>query len=116
MHRFILTLAVSALIAVGCDSAIAANAPARVQQVRVTVTGNGFEPAKVQVKAGQPVRLVITRKTDRTCATSVVLRQFGIQKPLPLGQPVEVRFTPKRPGTIRYACAMDMVAGEIVVR
>jgi len=34
---------------------------------------------------------------------------------LPLNKPVEVVFTPKQAGKIRFACAMDMVAGEIVV-
>ena len=29
-------------------------------------------------------------------------------------KPVSVTFTPTAPGPIRYACAMDMVAGELV--
>ena len=40
---------------------------------------------------------------------------FGIQKALPLHQAVEVDFTPQKTGKIRYACAMDMIAGVIVV-
>lgn len=38
----------------------------------------------------------------------------AVSKPLPLGVPVSVTFTPSAPGPIRYACAMDMVAGELV--
>jgi plastocyanin domain-containing protein len=69
----------------------------------------------VKVKAGQPVKLVVTRKIERTCATDIVIKDFGINKPLPLNQAVEVNFTPAKPGKIRYACAMDMIAGVIIV-
>jgi plastocyanin domain-containing protein len=87
------------------------------QVVTIDVTGAGFVPApvKVKVKANQPVKLVVTRKTDRTCATEIVIKDYGINKPLPLNQPVEIRFTPTKPGKVRYACAMDMIAGVIIV-
>ena len=85
------------------------------QRIVITVTKNGFEPASVHLKAGQPVRLVVTRAVERTCATDIVLSEFGIKKPLPLNKPVDVRFTPRKPGAIRYACAMDMIAGSLIV-
>ena len=84
------------------------------QRFEVAVTQNGFEPATIKVNAGQPVRLVVTRKVERTCATDVVVKEYGIRKALPLNQPVVVRFTPRKTGTIRYACAMDMVAGQLI--
>lgn len=86
----------------------------KVQVVSLEVTGEGFVPARVPVKAGAPVKLVVTRKTERTCATEIVIRDHGIVKPLPLGEPVEVVLTPRSPGPIRYACAMDMIAGVLV--
>lgn len=85
------------------------------QRVVITVTKNGFEPASVHLKAGQPLRLIVTRKVERTCVTDIVVGDFGIKKALPLNQAVEVRFTPRKAGTIRYACAMDMVAGNLIV-
>jgi hypothetical protein len=33
------------------------------------VTDKGFEPNNVTVKKGKPLHLVVTRKTDQTCAT-----------------------------------------------
>jgi plastocyanin domain-containing protein len=83
--------------------------------IEMSVTAEGFVPAEVKVKAGQPVKLVVTRKVERTCATDIVIKDFGISKPLPLNQPVEVEFTPSSPGKIRYACAMDMIAGVLIV-
>jgi plastocyanin domain-containing protein len=62
------------------------------------------------------VKLVVTRTVERTCATDIVIKDFGINKPLPLNQPVEVELTPTKPGNIRYACAMDMIAGVIVAQ
>lgn len=89
-------------------------APAKaVQLVELTVTEDGFVPAEVKVKAGQPVRLRVTRKVDATCAKDIVIKAAGVNKPLPLGVPVEVEFTPAK-GKTRFACAMDMVAGAVI--
>ena len=85
------------------------------QVVTMEVTGEGFVPAQVKVKANQPVKLVVTRKTDRTCAKEIVIKDFGINKPLPLNQPVEITFTPTKAGSFRYACGMDMITGVITV-
>lgn len=85
------------------------------QVVTIEVTKDGFVPAEVKVKAGHPVKLVVTRKVDRTCATEIVIKDFNINKPLPLNQAVEVLFTPSKPGKFRFACGMDMIAGTIIV-
>lgn len=83
-------------------------------RIEIAVTGDGFAPSSTRVRVGQPVTLAVTRKVERTCATEIVLKDFGIRKPLPLGEPVTMTFTPRAPGPIRYSCAMDMVAGELV--
>ncbi len=82
--------------------------------IAVAVTADGFVPARSRVKVGEPVTLVVTRQVERTCATEIVIKDYGINKPLPHGQPVEITFTPTKPGSIHYACAMDMVGGELV--
>lgn len=115
MKRLMLTLLLWSSLAVLATPADAAKTARREQRIVITVTKNGFEPATVRLKAGQPVRLVVTRTTERTCATDIVVSDFGITKPLPLDKPVEVRFTPRKAGTIRYACAMDMIAGSLIV-
>ncbi len=85
------------------------------QAIEIQVTGEGFVPANIKVKKGQPVRLVVTRKTDRTCATEIVIRDHGINQKLPLNMPVTVEFTPSKSGQLRYACGMDMISGVIAV-
>lgn len=82
-------------------------------RIEIAVTEDGFAPLTATVKVGQPVTLVVTRKVDATCATDIVIKDYDVKMRLPKDQPVEVTFTPTRPGKIRYACAMDMIAGEL---
>jgi plastocyanin domain-containing protein len=99
-------------------SATTAAAPA-VQKagsaIEISVTSDGFVPASIKVQKGTKVRLVVTRKVERTCATEIVIKDQGINQKLPLNRPVVVEFTPEKAGQLRYACGMDMIAGVIVV-
>ena len=115
MKLLIGTMALATILAGMSATAGAAPAEKREQRIVITVTKNGFELAAVHLKPGRPVRLVVTRKVERTCATDIVIKEYGIKKPLPLNKAVEVRFTPRKPGAIRYACAMDMIAGSLIV-
>lgn len=95
--------------------ATAAATPAK-GVVEVSVTSDGWVPDRIRVKAGEKVRLVITRKTDRTCATEIVVKELGVNQPLPLNQPVTVELTPAKSGILKYACAMGHVTGTLVVQ
>jgi len=105
-------------LAIAGTAFTAGAAPARgaEQRIAIRVTNKGFEPATVKVKAGQPVVLVVTRTTDKTCAKEIVIKEQKVHRPLPLDRAVEIRFTPKKPGTFRYACGMDMLSGKVVVQ
>jgi plastocyanin domain-containing protein len=110
---------VVAVVVMSCASLAMAKskqtAKSQEQVFAIEVTQEGFVPAEIKVRAGKPVKLVVTRKIERTCATEIVIKDFAINKPLPLNQPVEVAFTPSKPGKFRYACGMDMIAGVIIV-
>ncbi len=93
----------------------AATTASQERVVRIEVNKKGFVPAEVKLKAGEPVRLVVTRKVEKTCATEIVIKDFGIDKALPLDRPVEIAFTPTRRGHARFACSMDMIHGVLVV-
>ncbi len=97
---------------IGVLLSLAATSPRVVQ---LAVTERGFEPASLQAKKGEPLRLVVTRKTTRTCATELVIKDAGINRKLPLNQPVEIEFTPAKSGKLRYACGMDMLAGVLLI-
>ncbi len=101
-----------ALAAAACgERAQAPDAP-----VKITVTKRGYEPWRVQARKDVPLTLVVTRTTDETCATEIVLPEYGIDRKLPLDQPVTITFTPRRTGELRYSCAMKMFQGVIDVR
>jgi plastocyanin domain-containing protein len=108
----VLALAIGAF---GCASRNASTADAR--RVTIQVTENGFEPAVVSAKAGEPITLVVTRTTDRTCATEMVFKDanLNIKRDLPLNKPVEITFKPSKTGDLVYACAMDMYRGTVRV-
>lgn len=95
--------------------AAAADKPASPRIIKMTVTQDGFVPDEIKVTKGQPIQLVITRKTKKTCATEIVIEDYGVNLPLPLGKPVTIVLTPKKAGSIRYACGMDMFSGVLVV-
>lgn len=98
------------------DTSMSVASPkAKARRIQVTVTSTGFEPSSIPVKVGQPVVLVVTRTTDRTCAKEFVIADRKISKALPLNRAVEIRFTATKPGKVRFACGMNMVAGTLVV-
>ena len=114
MKRILWSL-VALVVVVGCGQKARPGASDH-GRIAIAVTENGFEPKTVTVEAGKPVTLVVTRQTDKTCATDFVMPAQSIKKPLPLGEAVEITFTPDKPGELTYACAMDMYHGTVIVK
>jgi plastocyanin domain-containing protein len=114
-------LSTSALAANAAPSTPPKSAPAPAaapaaagKTVEMSVTEKGFEPAVVKVKKGEPVTLVITRKTEKTCATEIVIDEEKISTKLPLNKAVTVSFTPKKAGDMKYGCAMGKMIGGVL--
>ncbi|HJZ74009.1 MAG TPA: cupredoxin domain-containing protein [Vicinamibacterales bacterium] len=80
------------------------------------MTENGYEPARLTVRAGQPARITFVRTTDKTCGTEVVFPSLNIRRALPLNEPIVIEFTPKTSGEIGVVCGMTMLRGNVVVR
>jgi hypothetical protein len=89
---------------------------AGVQSVTVSVTDNGFQPEKINLKRNILARLTFVREIEQTCATTVTIPEFNIKQELPFKQPVIVEFTPTRAGTFDFTCGMKMLSGKIIVR
>jgi plastocyanin domain-containing protein len=85
-----------------------------VQTATVELKSKGFEPSSLKLKAGVPAKVTFVRKTDETCAKEVVLKDYKIERKLPLNEPVTVEFTPRK-GEFAFACAMNMVKGKLIV-
>lgn len=74
----------------------------------------GFEPSGLKLKACVPAKVTFVRKTDETCAKEVVIKEYKIERKLPLNKPVTVEFTPRK-GEFTFACGMDMIKGKMIV-
>jgi plastocyanin domain-containing protein len=123
----VVTLTLIAALSMACDehadhassSAEGAAAPATAgadAPIAVEVSNKGYDPSRVQAKAGQPLTLVFTRTTDQGCGDELVIADHDIQRDLPLNQPVEVTFTPNTAGEITFTCGMGMYDGKVVVK
>jgi cobalt-zinc-cadmium efflux system membrane fusion protein len=86
------------------------------QFAKVVVSEQGYEPARVTLRAGTPARITFVRTTDKTCGTEVVFPSLNIKRALPLNQPIVIEFTPAKPGDIAFDCGMNMLHGTVVVQ
>ena len=81
----------------------------------LTLQKKGFEPSRIEVKAGEEVTLNITRKVKATCAKKITVPSENIEKDLPLNKAVAVTFTPSKKGEIKFGCAMKQMLGGVIL-
>ncbi|HEU0080247.1 MAG TPA: cupredoxin domain-containing protein [Longimicrobiaceae bacterium] len=98
----------------GGAPATAAAAAGGVQEVVIGVRG-GYEPARVRVKRGVPVRLVFDRQETSGCSEEVVIPEFGIRRFLPAFKKTTVELTPGEAGSYDFTCGMGMLRGKLIV-
>lgn len=83
--------------------------------VRVNIGSGGFQPALLQVNAGKPVKLAITRDRQPNCGNRIVFSSLGITRDLPLGATVIVELPAQPAGELRFTCGMGMYKGSILI-
>ena len=118
MKKVVIALAAVITLALGA-SATLAESEGQARRIELSVTEDGFTPSKLSVKRGEAVVLAVTRKTDKTCATKVVVhvsKTKTVEKELPLDKTVEIPVTFEKTGTLTYACGMGHVSGVIMVQ
>jgi len=85
------------------------------QEVRIHVR-DGYDPSVIEVRAGQPVRIIFHREEVEGCSDTVLMPEWGIVQRLPAYQDTVVEFTPTEPGQFEFTCGMRMLRGKVVVR
>ena len=115
MNLALLSLALFALaVTTGCNRGQkAASGP---QEVELTVTDRGFEPARAEVARGKALTLVVTRKTDQTCAKEILIPALNERRALPLNQAVRINVPAGVADTLNYVCGMHMLGGTIAAK
>jgi plastocyanin domain-containing protein len=98
----------------GQTAAAAAEGDGAVQTVRITVQG-GYAPARVRLRAGQPIRLVFHRLDPSACVAKVIVPDLQRSLDLPLNGEARLDLPPLAPGRYPFHCGMNMVRGELEV-
>ncbi|MEO6599918.1 MAG: cupredoxin domain-containing protein [Polyangiaceae bacterium] len=86
------------------------------QTIAVIADERGFTPGAVETRAGSKLTLRFTRTTDATCADRVVFPEAGIDKELPLRQPVDIKIPTDKARTLGFQCGMGMFKSSVVIR
>ena len=85
-----------------------------IQEIRMTQDSYGYSPNTFTIKKGKKVKWIITSTNNFTCASSIVMRKFGINQDLEKGENI-IEFTPTESGTIPFSCSMGMYRGKFIV-
>lgn len=97
------------------SSAAETKATNGVQEVTINITNNGYQPNRLKVKSGQPVKLTLQSKDAYTCASAFVFKEFGIATFLEANDTETFTFTPTKPGKYQFTCSMGMYTGIMEV-
>ena len=82
------------------------------QEARITAGPGGYSPSRVQVKAGQPVRVIFLAEPTAGCALALIFGQG--QHYLTPADPTVIDIPPMATGQrIDYTCAMGMYGGSV---
>lgn len=85
------------------------------QEIYVRVKG-GYDPDRIAVEAGRPVRLLFNRQETAACSERVEFPDFGVSRALPTGETVTIDLPAPAPGEYGFSCQMGMLRGTLVAR
>lgn len=115
-----LSRALAAILLIGGLAAAAPSAFAADAQgprtIEITITDDGYEPSRIEVAAGEPVRLAFHNEADMECAATVHSEALDIPRTeLPKGETTVVAIEPEKAGEFTFACGMGMMKGAVLV-
>lgn len=84
-----------------------------IQEVDIVVDG-GYTPDRIEVTAGEPVKLNFYRQDPSNCLSKVLLPDFNKALDLTLNQTISVEIVPEKPGEYIFTCGMNMYRGVII--
>ena len=83
-----------------------------IQEVDIVVDG-GYTPDRIEVAAGEPVKLNFYRQDASSCLEQVLLSDFDKALDLTLNQTTSVEIVPEKSGEYTFTCGMNMYRGVI---
>ena len=85
-----------------------------IQEVDIVVDG-GYTPDRIEVTAGEPVKLNFYRQDASSCLEQVLLPDFNKALDLTLNETTSVEIVPERSGEYTFTCGMNMYRGVVIV-
>lgn len=85
-----------------------------VQEIKMTQGVSGYSPNEFTIEKGKKVKWIITSTNSFTCASSLVMPKYGIDKSLEKGENI-IEFVPTEVGEIPFSCSMGMYRGKFIV-
>ncbi len=80
------------------------------------IVEGGYKPETIRVPLNTETTISFYRKDPSSCLEEVVLPEFKIKKYLPLNEKVSITLKPKKAGTYRFQCGMNMYHGKLIVK
>ena len=84
------------------------------QKVMIGIKNYNYYPNTIEVEAGKPVEITLD-KSVTGCYRSFNIKSLGISKNAKTPED-KIIFTPTKPGTYTFACAMGMGYGKLIVK
>ena len=76
----------------------------RESGLEVRASKRGFEPAAINLRKGEPARLVLKAADEEHC---FAVDEFRIEKRVVPGRPTTLDFTPDRAGSFTFYCCLE---------
>ncbi len=116
LHRALLAFSLAApAITASVPVTGHADAPGATRDIEIVVQG-GYKPNRIEVRAGERVRLKFLRQEHGACSREVVFPALGIRRELPAFQTVIVELPALAAGEYEITCGMNMIRGTLVVK
>jgi plastocyanin domain-containing protein len=85
------------------------------QVIDITVANGVYEPDSIAIRRGETATLNFHRADPSPCAEQVIFHGMDISASLPIGGMRAIRIVPRRTGTFRFTCQMQMYQGTLKV-
>jgi cytochrome c oxidase subunit 2 len=110
-RRFMALIAAAGCAILLIEWGVRAEAPkGALKTFTITATKYKFDPARIEVTAGDTVRLIL-KSADVTHGFAI--REFGVKAKLPKdGTPVTVEFLADQAGTFNFTCSVYCGSGH----
>lgn len=113
-HSLAGVLAFAAVLVAGCKKEAPLPASDGRHEIAISVDAVGYHPAESHAKAGEPLRLIVTRTTDDGCGQELVVPSLNLKRELPLKKPVAIDLTMPAKGAVAFECGMGMMHGSVI--